>query len=69
MEMGARSHFQYKRYLVVLYLKRKETMSKKQYLEPEMEVIRLTAMQAILAGSGISEDGETEKGEGDDGDF
>lgn len=44
-------------------------MSKKQYLEPEMEVIRLTAMQAILAGSGISEDGETEKGEGDDGDF
>lgn len=69
MEMGARSHFQYKRYLVVLNLKRKETMSKKQYLEPEMEVIRLTAMQAILAGSGISEDGETEKGEGDDGDF
>ena len=45
-------------------------MSKKNYLEPEMEVIRLTAMQAILAGS-ISEDGETPSDDtpGDDDDF
>ena len=70
MEMGASSHFRYKRNLIVLYLKRKETMSKKLYLEPEMEVIRLTAMQSILAGS-IQEDGETPKDEtpGGDDDF
>ena len=45
-------------------------MSKKLYLEPEMEVIRLTAMQSILAGS-IQEDGETPKDEtpGGDDDF
>ena len=45
-------------------------MSKKNYLEPEMEVIRLTAMQAILAGS-ITEDGQSDKDdtEGGDGDF
>lgn len=47
-------------------------MSKKLYLEPEMEVIRLTAMQAILAGSdSIKEDGETPSDDtpGTDDDF
>lgn len=45
-------------------------MSKKNYLEPEMEVIRLTAMQAILAGS-IQEDGNVPSDDtpGDDDDF
>ena len=44
-------------------------MEKKLYLEPEMEVIRLMATQTILAGSGIEDDGKTEKGDGDDDDF
>lgn len=47
-------------------------MSKKLYLEPEMEVISLTTMQALLTGSGnIEVDGSSDKddSEGGDGDF
>ena len=47
-------------------------MSKKMYFEPEMEVVEVKVSQ-MLCGSpsqgGISDDGESGKGEGDDGDF
>jgi hypothetical protein len=45
-------------------------MDKKNYFEPEMEVINLK-LQGMLCGSPIKEDGEADKddSEGGDGDF
>ena len=40
---------------------------KKNYLEPEVELIELETLGFLAASAGISEDGEVTPGEGDPG--